>query len=60
MATGTNEDRPVEVDAEARLAKLPLKPGVALRAITIEAYANDVIFGKMGATIRKIGVGRTD
>lgn len=43
--------RPIAVDTEAHLVKIPLRPGVELRQITVEAVANDVIFGLMGASI---------
>ena len=44
-------DRPIEVDTEAHLLRLPLRPEAELRAITLEAVANDVIFGLMGASV---------
>lgn len=43
--------QPVAVDTEAHLLKLPLRQGRELRALTVEAVANDVIFGLMGASI---------
>ena len=45
--------RPVGVDTEAHLVKVPLRSGVDLRGFTLEAIANDVIFGLMGASILK-------
>lgn len=43
--------KPVALDTEAQLVPFPLKPGVTLSSVRIEAYANDVIFGVMGATV---------
>ncbi len=45
--------QPVAVDTEAHLVALDLQPGTALRELVLEAVANDVIFGLMGATILK-------
>ena len=45
--------RPVAVDTEAHLLALELKPGAVLRELRMEAVANDIIFGLMGATILK-------
>jgi hypothetical protein len=45
--------QPVAVDTEAHLVALELKPGSVLREVQIEAVANDIIFGLMGATILK-------
>ena len=45
--------RPVAVDTEAPLVALELKPGAVLREVQMEAVANDIIFGLMGATILK-------
>ena len=45
--------QPVAVDTEAHLVALELRPGTALRELVLEAVANDVIFGLMGATILK-------
>jgi hypothetical protein len=45
--------RPIEVDTEAHLVRLPLKPQTELRTITVEAIANDAIFGLMGASVLK-------
>lgn len=45
--------KPVAVDTEAHLVALDLQPGKALRELVLEAVANDVIFGLMGATILK-------
>ena len=39
------------MDTEAHLVKLNLKPEAELCRITIEAYANKVIFGLMGASM---------
>ena len=43
--------RPVEVDTEAHLVRIPLRPGAELATLTLEAFANDVIYGLMGASI---------
>ncbi len=45
--------RPMAVDTEAHLLKIPLRPGQPLRTFTLQAVANDVIFGLMGASILK-------
>jgi hypothetical protein len=45
--------KPIAVDTEAHLVRIPLRPGCALRAFSVEAVANDVIFGLMGASILK-------
>jgi hypothetical protein len=45
--------QPVAVDTEAHLVALDLRPGQVLAGIEMEAVANDVIFGLMGATILK-------
>jgi hypothetical protein len=45
--------RPIAVDTEAHLLKLPLRPGRNLKRFAVEAVANDVIFGLMGASILK-------
>jgi hypothetical protein len=44
---------PIEVDTEAHLLAFPLQSGKTLSGITLEAVANDIIFGLMGATILK-------
>ena len=43
--------QPVALDTEAQLLRIDLRDGVELMRITIEAYANDIIFGIMGATV---------
>jgi len=43
--------KPIAVDTEAHLVRIPLLPGRALRAFSVEAVANDVIYGLMGASI---------
>jgi hypothetical protein len=43
--------RPVAVDTEAHLLALPLRPGARLERLTIEAVANDAVFGLMGASV---------
>jgi hypothetical protein len=45
--------RPIAVDTEAQLIGFPLRSGATLQEIVIEAVANDVIFGLMGATVLK-------
>jgi hypothetical protein len=45
--------RPISVDTEAHLVKIPLRQGVDLRSLSIEAVANDAIFGLMGASVLK-------
>lgn len=45
--------RPIRVDTEAHLIELKLKEDLILKSIEIEAIANDICFGLMGATIRK-------
>ena len=45
--------QPVAVDTEAHLVAFELKPGSVLREVQMEAVANDIIFGLMGATILK-------
>ena len=45
--------RPIPVDTEAHLVKLPLRAAVPVRTLVIEAVANDVIFGLMGVSILK-------
>jgi len=43
--------RPVALDTEAHLVALPLRAGVELRRVELEAIANDCVFGIMGATV---------
>jgi len=43
--------QPVALDTEAHLLALPLRAGVELNRVELEAIANDCIFGIMGATI---------
>ena len=43
--------RPVAVDTEAHLVRVPLRHGVRLERLAIEAVANDAVFGIMGASI---------
>jgi hypothetical protein len=45
--------RPIAVDTEAHLVAFDLRPDAVLRSIRLEAVANDVVFGVMGATVRK-------
>jgi hypothetical protein len=45
--------KPIAVDTEAHLIAFDLKPGMVLSGLQMEAVANDVIFGLMGATILK-------
>ena len=44
---------PVAVDTEAHLVALDLRPAVKLQAVELEAVAEDVIFGAMGATLAR-------
>ncbi len=55
MGSAEVEDltKPVAVDTEAHLVRFQLKKDVTLTSITMEAIANDAIFGIMGATILK-------
>lgn len=48
----TDLTQPIALDTEAHLLAIDLRPGVVLRRVEIEAAANDVIYGLMGATIR--------
>jgi hypothetical protein len=45
--------QPINVDTEAHLVAFDLRPGAALKSVRIEAVANDVIFGVMGAAVLK-------
>ena len=45
--------KPINVDCEAHLVPFELRSGVDLKSISLEAVANDVVFGIMGATILK-------
>jgi hypothetical protein len=45
--------QPVEVDTEAHLVPFDLPPGKELTSLSLEAIANDIVFGLMGATVRK-------
>lgn len=45
--------QPVAVDTEAHLVAFDLKADMTLDSVRLEAIANDVIFGVMGATILK-------
>jgi hypothetical protein len=45
--------QPINVDTEAHLVGFDLKPGVSLKSVRVEAVANDVIFGIMGASVLK-------
>jgi hypothetical protein len=44
---------PVAVDTEAHLVAFDLKQGAVLQSVRLEAVANDIVFGVMGATILK-------
>ncbi|MBI4557555.1 MAG: DUF4450 domain-containing protein [Candidatus Hydrogenedentes bacterium] len=52
---GSNEvadlTQPVELDTEAHLVAFDLRPGAQLQSVQIEAIANDVVFGMMGASV---------
>ena len=43
--------QPIAVDTEAHLVKIPLRRGEELSGFAVEAAANDVIFGLIGASI---------
>ena len=43
--------QPIALDTEAQLLRFDLRPEVELKSFTIEAYANDIIFGIMGASV---------
>jgi hypothetical protein len=43
--------QPVAVDTEAHLVAFPLKPETALASVKVQAIANEVIFGVMGASV---------
>ncbi|MCC6696272.1 MAG: DUF4450 domain-containing protein [Candidatus Hydrogenedentes bacterium] len=45
--------QPVALDTEAQLIRLDLKEGVTVESLRMEAVANDVIFGIMGASVRR-------
>ena len=45
--------QPIAVDTEAHLVEIPLRRGEDLSGFTVEAVANDVIFGLMGASVLK-------
>jgi hypothetical protein len=45
--------KPIAVDTEAHLISLDLNADVELRRVSLEAIANDCIFGIMGATLPK-------
>jgi hypothetical protein len=45
--------QPIAVDTQAHLVKIPLRPTLRLRKVTVEAVANDVVFGLMGASVLK-------
>ena len=45
--------KPIAIDTEAHLVQFELKPDIPLEFIELEAIANDVAFGIMGATILK-------
>jgi hypothetical protein len=44
---------PVEVDTEANLVAIELQEGLAAAYVTVEAVANDIVFGVMGASVRR-------
>jgi hypothetical protein len=45
--------KPIAVDTEAHLVPFELRLNMKLRSVRIEAIANDVIFGVLGATVLK-------
>ncbi|NQU39995.1 MAG: DUF4450 domain-containing protein [Lentisphaerae bacterium] len=56
---GSNEvadiTQPVEVDTEAHILAIPMRCGHILDTLGLEAVANDVVFGIMGATVLRDG-----
>jgi len=48
-----DRSRPIAVDTIAHLVAFELRPGVQLDQVEMEAIANDVVFGIMGAAILK-------
>jgi hypothetical protein len=48
-----DHDRPVAVDTIAHLIAVPLRKGAQLDSVAMEAIANDVVFGIMGASVLK-------
>jgi hypothetical protein len=46
-------NRPVAVDTEAHLVAIPLRSGLQVDHLWLEAVANDAIFGVMGASVLK-------
>jgi hypothetical protein len=45
--------KPVAIDTVAHLLAFDLRPGMELDSVELEAIANDVVFGVMGATLAK-------
>jgi len=45
--------KPVSLDTEAHLVAIPMREDVPLESIRIQAVANDIIFGVMGASVLK-------
>ena len=50
---GVDLSQPIALDTEAQLVRIDLREGIELAEVTLEAYANDVIFGVMGASVLK-------
>lgn len=49
----SDRTKPVNVDTEAHLLAFPLREGKKLQSVTLRAVANDVLYGIMGASVRK-------
>jgi len=49
----TDRTQPVELDTEAQLVPFDVRQETELTKVEVEAIANDVVFGVMGATILK-------
>ena len=45
--------QPVAVDTEAHLVAIPMREGQTLESVHVQAVANDVLFGVMGASVLK-------
>lgn len=52
-SAGADLTKPVGTDTEAHLVAFNLKPGATLKTVRMEAVANDVVFGVMGASVAK-------
>ena len=45
--------QPITVDTEAHLVAIPMRAGMPLENVRIQAAANDIVFGVMGASVLK-------